>query len=528
MGMSHPSTGFPETESLEQAQSPARPAVRAQGSKLFAKGSAIRRAQLAAITSLSLLGCSNDFAQSRNSAPVTASTVATDPDAPAPAAPGLTQAFAKNPIVSHVFTADPSADVYDDRVYVFTSHDLDDQTDYAMTDYHVFSSNDMVNWQDHGVVLDMANIAWAKTLYAPDSCAANGRYYLYFPDGGSSIGVAVANHPAGPFTDALGKPLLTRDTPGVEDVEWVFDPTCFVDDDGHAYLYFGGGPDGSGDNGRVIRLGADMISLADASATKILAPDFFEASFMHKRDGKYYYSYSTGFENHAAFIDYMVSNDPMSGFVYQGTVLESPFENNGNNNHHSIVEFRGQWYMFYHNRLLANQLGKSSYQRSITVDLLSYAADGRVNPLPAKMGTVPQLGSVDARGRIEAELIAAEHGVETKNIATNEHSGVALASLDEGDWVAVSQVDFGSGATRFAARVASSATATLSVVQGSCDPVRSAGKLVGQCTVPNTGGLDAWQDIGCPVQAAAGVHDICLKFGVASGESMRIDHYRFE
>lgn len=488
----------------------------------------VRLGHAAAVACLSVLGCSNDFAQSRGSTPIAVATAATSPGALASQAPGRAQGFAKNPIVSHVFTADPSADVYGDRVYVFTSHDLDDQTDYTMTDYHVFSSDDMVNWQDHGVVLDVANIPWAKTLYAPDSCTAHGRYYLYFPDGGSSIGVAVAEHPTGPFVDALGKPLITRDTPGVEDVEWVFDPTCFVDDDGRAYLYFGGGPDGSGDNGRVIRLGADMVSLAEPAATTILAPDFFEASFMHKHDGKYYYSYSTGFSNHAAFIDYMVSDAPMSGFQYQGTVLQSPFENNSNNNHHSIVEFRGQWYMFYHNRLLANQLGKSSYQRSITVDLLSYATDGRINTLPTKMGSVPQLTSVNARGRIEAELIAAELGVETQNIVTDEYPGVALSSLDEGDWVAVSQVDFANGAARFLARVATSSAATISVVQGSCEPARTAGKLVGQCAIPNTGGVDSWQEVNCPVQAAAGVHDVCLRFGVTSGQSMRLDHYRFE
>lgn len=312
--------------------------------------------------------------------------------------PAPANGFARNPIVSHVFTADPAARVFEGRVYVYTSHDLDEQMGYDMTDYHAFSSDDLVNWQDHGVVLDAKDISWTDRLYAPDCCHSpvTGKYYLYFPNAGSGIGVAVSDSPAGPFVDAIGKPLIDSNTPGVGDVDWIFDPACFVDDDGQAYLYFGGGPPDTGNNARVIRLNDDMISLKDPSATTIPAPDFFEASYLHKYNGKYYFSYSTTFANHSAEIDYLVSDNPMTGFEYAGTILPNPEGNNGNNNHHSIVEYEGKWYIFYHNRVLSNRDGFSDYQRSIAIAPLTYDADGKIVQVPAAGGRVAQLKSVPA------------------------------------------------------------------------------------------------------------------------------------
>jgi arabinoxylan arabinofuranohydrolase len=440
-------------------------------------------------------------------------------------------ASAKNPIVTHVFTADPSADVYEGRVYVFTSHDPDDQDAYDMVDYHAFSSDDLVNWQDHGVVLDSANISWTDRLYAPDTCydEATGKYYLYFPNSGSAIGVAVSDVPGGPYVDAIGQPLINSNTPGAADVDWLFDPTCFIDDDGQAYLYFGGGPSGTGDNARVIRLGEDMTSLADDSATTIVAPDFFEASFMHKRDGRYYYSYSTGFDRHAPYIDYMISDAPMSGFEYVGTILPTPAENNGDNNHHSMLEYEGQWYIFYHNRVLANQVGKSNFQRSITLDKMSYDEAGLINQVPAEMGVVQQLRSVDAFSRIEAELIAAEEGIETGFASDGgQAAGVMVTQLHDGDWVGVSQLYFRCGASRFVAHVASDAGGSIVIQQGGCEGFRGLGTEIGSCQVPATGGGESWTDVECAVQAAAGVHDLCLLFAGGAGELLNLDHYHFE
>ena len=441
--------------------------------------------------------------------------------------------YARNPIVSHIYTADPSADVYEGRIYVITSHDEDDQTGYDMIDYHIFSSDDLVNWQDHGVVLDLNEVTWLDFFYAPDICyhEPTNKYYLYFPDNGGRIGVAVSDTPGGPYQDALGGPLITRSTPGVEDVDWVFDPTCFIDDDGQAYLYFGGGPGGTGPNARVIRLNSDMVSLMDASASVIDAPDFFEASFMHKRDGKYYFSYSTSFDNHAAYIDYMMSDNPMTGFQYVGTVIPSPDGNNGDNNHHSFVEYQGQWYAFYHNRVLSIREGKSNYQRSITLDLLSYAADGTMNAVPATRGTVPQLKAGNATQRWEAETIADQRGIETDWAQDGaERVGVKVTDTQNGDWIGYSQLYFGEGATRFVARVASMAGgAGIELRLDGCDGfTEQPGTLLASCQVESTGNWNTWSDLSCDIPSTSGVHDLCLVFTGGSGRLVDVDYFYFQ
>jgi len=433
------------------------------------------------------------------------------------------------------FTADPSARVFEGRVYVYASHDPDDQAAYDMRDYHVFSSQDLVNWQDHGVALDEADISWTDRLYAPDCAygAATGKYYLYFPNSGSAIGVAVSDSPAGPFVDALGRPLIDNSVPGVADVEWIFDPTAFVDDDGQAYLYFGGGPDGTGANARVIRLNPDMVSLMDAAATVIPAPDFFEASFLHERDGKYYFSYSTGFTNHAPSIDYLVSDNPMTGFSFAGTVLPNPAGNNGNNNHSSIVEYAGSWYIFYHNRVLANRDGFSSFQRSITLDQLSFDAQGNIVTVPAQGGRVAQLQSVDAFSRIEAEAMADQRGVEVEfALEGGSRSGVNVTSLEDQDWIGYSQLDFRGGASSFRARVSSAAPAggAIELYLDGCEAFTGQpGTLIGTCSVESSGGPQNWRDIQCPAAASPGVHDLCLRFAGAAGTPLlNLDYFSFQ
>ncbi|XXX74381.1 glycoside hydrolase family 43 protein [Sorangium sp. So ce134] len=466
--------------------------------------------------------------------PATGGTTTTSSAGAGGAPPGEADGYARNPIVSHIFTADPSAHVFEGRVYVYASHDPDDQMGYDMVDYHVFSSDDLVNWQDHGVALDSADLSWTNRLYAPD-CAyskTTGKYYLYFPNSGSAIGVAVSDSPGGPFVDALGKPLIDKNTPGVRDVDWIFDPTVFVDDDGQAYLYFGGGPSNTGDNTRVIRLNEDMISLKDASATTIQAPDFFEASFLHKRDGKYYFSYSTTFDNHAAEIDYMMSDNPMTGFQHAGTILPNPAGNNGNNNHHSVIEYAGSWYIFYHNRVLSNRDGFSDYQRSITLDYLTYDPQGKIVKVSAEGGRVAQLKSVNAFSRMEAETIADQRGIEVEFAEDGgKRVGVNVTDIHDQDWIGISQVDFGAGATGFQARVASGSAAggTIEILVDGCDGfTETPGTVIGECAVSGTGGWQDWEDISCPVTAPAGVHDLCLRFtGAPSQRLFNLDHMQF-
>jgi arabinoxylan arabinofuranohydrolase len=427
-----------------------------------------------------------------------------------------------------MFTADPSAKVFGDRVYVYTSHDADGQTDFDMVDYHAFSSDDMVNWRDHGVIISTADLSWATKLFAPDACEKDGKYYLYMPNSGNGIGVAVADDPGGPFVDPLGRPLVTRSTPGVEDVEWLFDPACFVDDDGQGYLYFGGGPQDTGDNARVMRLGADMISLADTAATRIVAPAFFEAAYMHKRGGIYYFSYSTNFVGHPAYLDYMTSDKPMTGFRYRGTILNNGGINGNNNNHGSIIELAGKSYLFYHNRKLEQDGGgTNSYQRSVAVQELTYDESGAIPRLTmtTEATTVDQVKCLNGLARIEAETIATQHGVEVQG---NGKVGVSVTAIDDGDWIAYSQVDFGTRATTFAARVAAASSGSAIEIRiGGCDEAASVpGSVIGTCAVPGTGGAQTWLDLSCPVSETSGAHDLCLRFKGSS--SFALDHFHFE
>ncbi|MBN2534551.1 MAG: family 43 glycosylhydrolase [Spirochaetales bacterium] len=449
--------------------------------------------------------------------------------------PGL-NGISRNPIVSHIYTADPTARSFNGRIYIYASHDLDDQTDYRMYDYHIFSSEDLVNWQDHGVGLHKDDISWASLFYAPD-CVYNestGNYYLYFPNGGSSIGVAVSDKPEGPFADAIGKPLITGQYPGVNDVEWVFDPGILIDDDGQAYMYFGGGMPDTGDNARVIRLNEDMVSLKDESATTIIAPDYFEAPFVFKRNGYYYFTYSTNWVGHGIRIDYMMSTDPMKGFTYKGTILNNPPGNHGNNSHHSIVEHEGEWYIFYHNRKLSiREIGnKAIYQRSITLDYVTFNDDGTINLVTPTDGTVEQLKNVDAFSIIEAEMMADLRGVEIEFAYENEiKAGVNVTDIDNYDWTGYSQVDFGEGAHNFNAKVASKTAGTrIEIWIDGLDLFKNTpGTLIGTCKVPNTRNWQAWKNVTCPIELTTGVHDVYLKFtGNEKEDLVNIDYFYFD
>lgn len=313
------------------------------------------------------------------------------------------------PLITHLFTADPSAHVFLGRLYLYPSHDRDtdipsnDNGDqYDMADYHVFSLDTVGGpVTDHGVALALENIPWAsRQLWAPDAATRNGIYYLYFPardqDGIFRIGVATSTTPEGPFT-ADPEPI-----PG----SYSIDPCSFVDDDGQAYLYFGGiwggqlqcwstptfDPNGKEPRGtipallpRVAKLTPDMRSFAsDVMPLTLLGEDgqplpaddhdrrFFEAAWMHKRDGIYYFSYSTG-DTH--YLVYATGDNPLGPFTYRGRILEPVI---GWTTHHSIVEFEGKWYLFYHDASLS---GGKSHLRSVKVAELFYDPTGTILPV---------------------------------------------------------------------------------------------------------------------------------------------------
>jgi hypothetical protein len=313
------------------------------------------------------------------------------------------------PLVSHIFTADPSAHVFNGKIYIYPSHDVeagipfdDLGSHFAMEDYHVFSMEDPgAEATDHGVALHVHDIPWAeRQLWAPDAAYRNGRYYLYFPakkaDGIFQIGVATSANPTGPFK---AEPNPIRGS-------YSIDPAVFIDDDGQAYFYFGGlwggqlqsyrnnqynkehqepQPGEPALGPRVAKLADNMLELAeevqeiqilDEEGRPLLAGDnerrFFEASWMHKYKGKYYFSYSTG-DTH--YICYAVGDNPYGPFTYAGRILEPVV---GWTSHHSICEFRGKWYLFYHDSSLSRGV---THLRSIKVTEIRYDEDGRIQTI---------------------------------------------------------------------------------------------------------------------------------------------------
>jgi beta-xylosidase len=317
--------------------------------------------------------------------------------------------LADAPLITHLYTADPSAHVFNGKLYIYPSHDregnipdndLGDQ--YDMVDYHVFSMEEIGGKViDHGLALSLKDVPWAsKQMWAPDAACKNNLYYLYFPardkTGIFRIGVAVSNKPTGPF----------RAEPEPIKESYSIDPCCFVDADGQAYLYFGGlwggqlqnwsgnrfDPQGREPTGslpallpRVAPLDPDMKSFAgpvceiqilDEDGKPLRADDherrFFEAAWMHRHNGLYYLSYSTG---NTHYLVYATSDNPYGPFTYAGRLLEPVI---GWTTHHSIVEFKGKWYLFHHDSSLSGGL---NHLRCVKIKELVYDEEGKMKVL---------------------------------------------------------------------------------------------------------------------------------------------------
>lgn len=313
------------------------------------------------------------------------------------------------PLVKHMYTADPSAHVFNGKIYIYPSHDIDagipfnDNGDhFGMEDYHVFSMDNIESEAiDNGIALHVKDVPWAeKQMWAPDAACKNGKYYLYFPakraDGIFQIGVAISDSPTGPF---IPEPEAIKGS-------YTIDPAVFKDEDGKFYLYFGGIWGGQLQKYRnnkfseeyeephknepalgpiVALLTDDMkqfdespreIKILDKKGNVLLAGDnqhrFFEGPWMHKYNGKYYFSYSTG-DTH--FICYATGDNPYGPFTYQGRILNPVI---GWTSHHSICKVKDKWYLFYHDSSLSKGI---THLRSIKVTEITYNEDGSINTI---------------------------------------------------------------------------------------------------------------------------------------------------
>jgi arabinoxylan arabinofuranohydrolase len=427
-------------------------------------------------------------------------------------------ARADNPIVQTIYTADPAPLVYNGRVYLYTGHDEDGSTWFTMKEWRVWSSADMVNWTDHGSPLSLASFSWAKSdAWAGQAIQRNGKFYWYVPmtdraTGAMAIGVAVANSPTGPFSDAIGHPLVENGQ---------FDPTVFIDDDGQAYLYWGN-PDLW-----YVKLNPDMISYSGAPTKIPLTtagfgtrtgdanrPTLFEEGpWVYKRNGLYYLVFAA--KCCSEFIAYSTAPGPTGPWTYRGTVM--PTQGNSFTNHPGVIDFNGGSYFFYHNGALP---GGGGYTRSVAVEKFAYNTDGTIPPLTMTTAGAPQIGVLDPYVRQEAETIAWESGVETEK---SSEGGMNVASISNGDSIKVKGIGFGAGATSFNARVASATAGGR--IELHLDS--ATGALAGTCTVPGTGGWQTWTTVTCPVSGATGTHDLYLRFTGGSGDLFNVNWWQF-
>ena len=372
---------------------------------------------------------------------------------------GTTLANAQNPIISGQFTADPTARLFDGRLYLYPSHDINPNTvaDYprkdwfCMADYHVFSSANLTDWTDHGRILDQREVPWgsptAYSMWAPDCVRGkDGRYYFFFPDApatgrGFGIGVAVANAPYGPF-----KPQEHA----IEGVSGI-DPCVLQTSAGENYLFWGGG------GLRVARLSDDLLSLANdelqnpttlpngmkfyGRAVEGLPEGFKEGPFAFERGGKFYLTFpwvrgkkASANDNPTETLAYAMSDSPMGPYEFKGIIMaESP--TGCWTNHHSIVEFDGQWYLFYHHNDYSPRFDKN---RSVCCDSLFFNADGTIREVkPTRRG----VGVTDGRTQVQIDRCNDMGGGATvAYIDTTNCFRGWKAVLPAGGWVTYSNV----------------------------------------------------------------------------------------
>ena len=419
---------------------------------------------------------------------------------------------AQNPVIRDQYSADPTARVFGDRVYLYPSHDIispvaPEQRWFAMADYHVFSSTDLTDWTDHGVILDQKRVPWANhegyAMWAPDCVEHQGRYYLLFPSGlaserGFGIGVATAPSPIGPFTPAA-KPL-----DGVRGI----DPCMLQTSRGESYLFWAG-------NGgiTVARMNDDYQSLAETPKTIARLPDGFkEGPFAFERNGLFYLTFPwVRQKNGTETLAYAMSKSPEGPYTFKGLIMDE-WPDKCWTNHHSIVQYRGQWYLFYHHNDYSPSFDKC---RSVRVDSLSFRPDGtivKVHP------TLRGVGITDARRHIEVDRYSSISPTGAQAVLLDSlqpFRGWALR-LNRQGWARYNRVAFRPDLCRLTLRARAQSPSSVAVTVGN--------QRIARLSIAPCDTFAEQTVIIAPV--AAGTHDIGLQ--LEKGSNADIDWLSFE
>ncbi len=357
---------------------------------------------------------------------------------------------AQNPVIRDLFSADPTARVFNGKVYLYPSHDIKPpvgqrQDWFCMEDYHVFSSENLTDWTDHGMIVTQNKVPWVRpnsySMWAPDCVYRNGKYYFYFPSapatgGGFAVGVAIADNPEGPF---IPEPEPIKGINGI-------DPCVLQASDGNAYIFWG--------NGRCAKLKDNMKELADDNpketvkwgnrememvgvhCLKDLPNRQAEGSFAFEYNGNYYLTYPYVREN-TEVLGYAMSKNPMGPYEYKGIIMaEHP--NGCWTNHHSIINYKDQWYIFYHTNFFSPNDDK---RRSVCIEKLYFNPDGTIKEVKETMRGV---GINKATEKIQIDRYSsAATGVTTEYIDTlRAFSGGSATMPTKGSWVKYDDVDF--------------------------------------------------------------------------------------
>ncbi|HOT14711.1 MAG TPA: family 43 glycosylhydrolase [Bacteroidales bacterium] len=429
--------------------------------------------------------------------------------------------FADNPIIQTKYTADPAPLVYHDTVFLYTSHDEDGAFGFQMENWMLYTSTDMVNWTDRGIIAGVKEpyrtFAWADghSAWAPQCIERKGKFYLYCPtiyQGKMAIGVAVSGSPYGPFIDVLGKPLIFRSNPGD------YDPTVFIDEDGQAYLYWGG-------NGPCYyaKLNEDMVSLKgeiqvasiDFTGTPAEA-SYTEGPWLWKKNKYYYLAWASRCCPEG--IGYAMSDSPVGPWKCKGTIMDPDVRSSGN--HPGVIEYKGKTYVFGFNyNVLKRTMSKHYERRSICVEEIKYNADGTIQKHPwwSAKG-VANVGTLNPFVKNEAETMSFSEGLKTefateweRNVPWDKGKKIAdrlyVTSIHNGDYIKVQSVDFAEGAKTVEVSVASLYGGRIEFHIDKID-----GPVVADINIVSSGEGDLWNTAKASVKDVKGIHDLYIVF----------------
>lgn len=419
---------------------------------------------------------------------------------------------AQRPIIQTKYTADPAPMVYNDTVFLYTTHDEDDAEGFKMQDWLLYTSTDMVNWTDHGVVASLKSFDWVKRdngAWAEQVVERNGKFYMYCPIHGNGIGVLVSDSPYGPFKDPLGKPLVWQKE------HWDdIDPTVFIDGDGQAYMYWGN------PNCYYVKLNEDMISYSgDIVKLKETPEHYQEGPWFYKRNGHYYLAFASTCCPEG--IGYAMSDSPTGPWKTKGYIMRPTERTRGN--HPGIIDYKGKSYVFGLNYDLLKLETNTHYERrSVSVAEMHYNEDGTIQEAPYWADTkLEQIGTFNPFRKVEAETMAWGYGLKT---APNADKSLSVVDVNNGEYICVRGVNFGKNkARRFEVSALPLEGGNLKIRLDAPD-----GKIVGNVNIPQGNETSKYELYSCEVNAVSGIHDLYLSFeGENNKDLFELDYWKF-